>query len=121
MAERHLRSGQDHHRQGAHRTPPRLPARTVLVQPYWTELRTGLEQRGIPVHHFVLHADRDTLTHRIATDTQPDSANAGQWRLNHLTPYEEALPRLREEAQVVDTTDLTPAQAARTVADAVGP
>jgi hypothetical protein len=32
---------------------------TVLVEQYWREISAGLSQHGIPVRHFVLHADQD--------------------------------------------------------------
>ena len=90
---------------------------TVLVEQYWTEIRDGLESKGVPVRHFVLHTDRDTLDHRIRTDTRPDSLTAVDWRLKHLSAYEEALPWLPREATVVDTTAHTPAQVARLIAN----
>lgn len=77
--------------------------------------RDGLTRAGIPVHHFLLHTDRGTLVERIETDTKPESAGAKQWRLDHLTDYERALPWLRREAQVVDTTGVLPAEVAETV------
>ncbi|MFJ1601332.1 AAA family ATPase [Streptomyces sp. NPDC088261] len=92
---------------------------TVLTAEYWAEIRTGLAAKGIPVHHFVLHTDRETLTTRIHTDTAPESRSAARWRFDHLTPYEEALPWLRREATILDTTRVPPAAVARTVADAV--
>jgi hypothetical protein len=97
-----------------------ITVQTVLVREYWTEISAGLAERGIPVRHFVLHADRDTLTARISGDTKSESANAGQWRLEHLPVYERALPWLREEGQVIDTTELAPERVARAVAAAVG-
>lgn len=42
---------------------------TVLVEQYWREISSGLAQHAIPVRHFVLHADQDTLRGRIAGDT----------------------------------------------------
>lgn len=42
---------------------------TVLVGQYWCEISTGLAQHAIPVPHFVLHADQDTLRGRIAGDS----------------------------------------------------
>jgi len=92
---------------------------TVLVEEYWREISTGLAQHGIPVRHFVLHADLDTLRGRIAGDTVigPDSP----FRLQYLEPYAEAARTwLHSEAEVIDTTHLTPAQAARRIAEAVG-
>ncbi|MFF8554285.1 AAA family ATPase [Streptomyces sp. NPDC015501] len=88
---------------------------TVLVEAYWRELHEGLTRAGVPVHHFLLHTDRDTLVERIETDIKPESAGARQWRLDHLDDYERALPWLRREARVVDTTGVPPAEVAATV------
>ncbi|WP_019073777.1 hypothetical protein [Streptomyces hokutonensis] len=52
---------------------------TVLVEQYWREISAGLAQHAIPVRHFVLHADQETLRGRIARDT------------THLTPAQAAL------------------------------
>lgn len=91
---------------------------TVLVEPYWREISAGLAQHGIPVRHFVLHADQETLRRRI----EADPLMGPSWfRLQYLEPYAEAFRTwLGEDADVVDTTDSTPAQAARAIADAVG-
>lgn len=91
---------------------------TVLVEEYWHEISTGLALHTVPVRHFVLHADQDTLRARIAGDTVlgPDSP----FRLEHLELYAEAARTwLHDEAEVVDTTHLTPAQAARRIAEAL--
>ncbi|MFH8436688.1 AAA family ATPase [Streptomyces sp. NPDC018007] len=88
---------------------------TVLVEAYWREIHEGLTRAGVPVHHFLLHTDRDTLVERIETDIKPESAGARQWRLDHLDDYERALPWLRREARVVDTTGVPPAEVAVTV------
>jgi hypothetical protein len=91
---------------------------TVLVEEYWREISTGLARHAIPVRHFVLHADQDTLRGRIAADTVlgPDSP----FRLTYLEPYAEAARTwLHGEAEVIDTTHLTPAQAAQQIAAAV--
>lgn len=79
---------------------------------------TGLARHAIPVRHFVLHADQDTLRARIAGDTVlgPNSP----FRLTYLEPYAEAARTwLHGEAEGVDTTHLTPAQAALKIAEAV--
>ncbi|WP_053914371.1 AAA family ATPase [Streptomyces sp. TP-A0875] len=92
---------------------------TVLVEQYWREISSGLARHSIPVRHFVLHADQDTLRGRIARDTVlgPDSP----FRLRYLAPYAEAARTwLHAEAEVVDTTRLSAAQAARRIAKAVG-
>ncbi len=91
---------------------------TVLVEEYWREISTGLARHAVPVRHFVLHADRETLRRRIAGDTVlgPDSP----FRLGHLEPYAEAARTwLHREAEVIDTTHLTPAEAALRIAEAV--
>jgi len=41
---------------------------TVLVESYWREISDGLAEHGIPIQHFVLHADRATLRDRIQND-----------------------------------------------------
>jgi hypothetical protein len=91
---------------------------TILVEQYWREISAGLADHAIPVRHFVLHADQATLRERIAGDTVlgPDSP----FRLNYLEAYAEAARTwLHGEAEVVDTTQLTPAQAAEQIAEAV--
>ncbi|HEY2058896.1 MAG TPA: AAA family ATPase [Amycolatopsis sp.] len=91
---------------------------TVLVEPYWREISAGLAGHGIPVRHFVLHADQDTLRRRIAGASPVPSS----FRMQYLEPYAEAARTwLHREAEVVDTTELTPAQAARQIADSVTP
>jgi hypothetical protein len=89
---------------------------TVLVEPYWREISTGLAQHGIPVRHFVLHADRDTLRRRIEGDTPIPSP----FRLEYLEEYAEAARTwLHSEAEVVDTTYVTAAQAALQITEAI--
>ncbi len=90
---------------------------TVLVQQYWDEIHAGLTKAGIPVHHFVLHTDPDTLVQRIEHDTIETVAR--QWRLDHVPLYQDALPWLRREAEVIDTTHLSPEQIAQRIADSV--
>ncbi|CQR59723.1 Tunicamycin resistance protein [Streptomyces leeuwenhoekii] len=90
---------------------------TVLVEQYWREISTGLAEHGIPVRHFVLHADQDTLRERIEGDTV---LGPSAFRLRYLEPYAEAARAwLHAEAEVVDTTHLTAAQAALRIAEAV--
>ncbi|NEB34267.1 AAA family ATPase [Streptomyces sp. NBC_01281] len=91
---------------------------TVLVERYWREISSGLAGHDIPVRHFVLHADQNTLRARIAGDTVlgPNSP----FRRHYLEPYAEAARTwLHAEAEVVDTTHLTPAQAAQQIAETV--
>ncbi|MFI1482817.1 AAA family ATPase [Streptomyces sp. NPDC020747] len=88
---------------------------SVLEKPYWREIRAGLVQVGIPLRHFVLHADHNTLVERIQNDTDPESIGARAWRLDHLHDYDEALPWLRGEAELIDTTGVPPATVAKLV------
>jgi hypothetical protein len=89
---------------------------TVLIEPYWREISTGLSGYGIPVRHFVLHADEDTLRGRIAGEHVVPSP----FRLRHLEPYAEAARTwLHRTAEVVDTTHRTPEQVARQIVAAV--
>lgn len=90
---------------------------TVLVESYWREISDGLARHGIPVRHFVLHADEATLRDRIQNDKV---LGPSTFRFAHLEPYAEAAHTwLRNEAEVIDTTDSTPDQAARQIADSV--
>jgi hypothetical protein len=89
---------------------------TVLVEQYWREISAGLAEHGIPVRHFVLHADQDTLRGRI----EKDHPVASTFRLDHLGVYAEAARTwLHHEAEVVDTTHLTASQAAAQIAGAL--
>jgi len=90
---------------------------TVLVEPYWREISQGLASYDIPVHHFVLHADQDTLRRRIQDDSVMGPSS---FRFSYLSPYAEAFQSwLGEEACVIDTGKLTPTQAAAAVANTV--
>jgi predicted kinase len=90
---------------------------TVLVEPYWREIRQGLAAYEIPVHHFVLHADQDTLRERIQNDSV---LGPSSFRFSHLAAYAEAFDGwLKHEAQVVNTAALTPSEAASHIATAV--
>ena len=91
---------------------------TVLVEEYWREISAGLARHAIPVRHFVLHADQDTLRDRIQGDTV---VGPSSFRLEYLEAYAEAARTwLHREAELIDTTHLTPGQAAMQIAEAVG-
>ncbi|MFI6604243.1 hypothetical protein ACIBHX_49140 [Nonomuraea sp. NPDC050536] len=49
-----------------------------------------IEEAGIPLRHFVLHTDEQTLKDRIEHDTP----EIRPWRLAHVPRYFEALPWL---------------------------
>ena len=90
---------------------------TVLVEQYWREISAGLAHHGIPVRHVVLHADHEVLRARIMGDAVMGPSG---FRLQYLEPYAEAARTwLHAEAEVVDTTHLTPQQAAEQIAATV--
>jgi hypothetical protein len=92
---------------------------TVLVEQYWREISEGLAEHSIPVRHFVLHADQDTLRRRIEGDTVLGPAPS-TFRLRHLEPYAEATRAwLHAEAEVVDTTDLAAPDVAQLLAESL--
>ena len=77
-------------------------------------ISTGLASHSIPVRHFVLHADQDTLRARIQAD---HLLGPSMFRFGHLEPYAHAARTwLHDAAEVVDTTHLTPTQAAEHIA-----
>ncbi|WP_330177156.1 NUDIX domain-containing protein [Streptomyces sp. NBC_01498] len=100
---------------------------TLLRQEYRDEIFGGLASRRIPVRHVLLSVDETILRRRIAgrtgaesDDEDPASAErARQWAYAHIEPYGAALGWLRTDALVVDAGELTPAQCAAVVADAV--
>lgn len=90
---------------------------TVLMEDYWREISSGLAARAIPVRHFVLHADTDTLRARIQGDTL---MGPSAFRFQYVEPYAEAARSwLHAAAEVIDTTHRTPEDAARQIVDAV--
>ncbi|KGN32802.1 ATP-binding protein [Knoellia sinensis KCTC 19936] len=90
---------------------------TVLIEDYWREISAGLAHHAIPVRHFVIHADQETLRARIDADAV---LGPSPFRLKYLESYAEAARTwLREEGEFIDTTHRTPEQAARQIADAV--
>ena len=84
---------------------------TVFEESYWDELIAGLAQRGHQVQHVLLEADDDVLRARIEANLI--DADAGPWRLGHVSTYALARGWLSRRADaIVDTTDSTPAQVA---------
>ncbi|QHK22526.1 AAA family ATPase (plasmid) [Pseudarthrobacter psychrotolerans] len=90
---------------------------TVLVESYWREISGGLIEYGIPIRHFVLHADQATLRERIQNDKV---LGPSTFRFSYVEPYAEAARTwLHNEAEVIDTTHITAAEAAQQIADSV--
>ena len=90
-----------------------LVPQTVLVEQYWNEIAAGFAKENIPVRHFCLHTDRDTLVSRIETDHV--EAGASQWRLDHLDGYEQARSWLTDAASTIDTTEKSPHEVAKEI------
>ncbi len=89
---------------------------TVLVEAYWRQISGGLAGHGIPIRHFVLHADTATLRDRIQHDAD---LGPSAFRFSRVEPYAEAARTwLHADAEVVDTTRITPAEAADRIAAA---
>ncbi|BBY64030.1 AAA family ATPase [Mycolicibacterium helvum] len=90
---------------------------TVLVQQYWQEISSGLHHYGIPLRHFVLHADQATLRARIDHDTVMGPSS---FRRAYLQDYDDAARNwLHSQAEVIDTVGIAPQRVARTIVDAV--
>lgn len=90
---------------------------TVLVQAYWREISAGLQSYGIPLRHFVLSADQETLRARIDQDA---IMGPSPFRLAYLEAYDEAARTwLHREAEVIDTVHKSPEGVAGEIADAV--
>lgn len=95
-----------------------VAVQTVLREPYWRELRTGLVAARFDVVHVVLDAEPDALRVRIDADAV-DTA-AAVWRHEHVEPYVAARNWLRADADVwVDTTVLGPAEVADAISAAI--
>lgn len=87
---------------------------TVLVQDYWDEISSGLHGYGVPIRHFVLHAEPAVLRDRIENDAV---LGPSLFRRSYLDAYAEASRTwLHDAAEVIDTSRITPDQAARQVA-----
>jgi hypothetical protein len=90
---------------------------SALVQQLIPDSRVFDAEKVLPVRHFVLHADLDTLRRRIDGDT---ILGPSTFRIEYLDLYAEAARTwLHDEAEVVDTTHLTPPEVARQIAVAV--
>ncbi|WP_411110486.1 NUDIX domain-containing protein [Streptomyces sp. c-19] len=96
---------------------------TLLRQAYRDEIFGGLAARRIDVRHVLLAPEETILRQRIDGRTEygdPEAdARVREWCHAHLAPYRAALDWLAADAYTVDTSALTVAEAARSVADAV--
>ncbi|MBH5333868.1 NUDIX domain-containing protein [Streptomyces pactum] len=103
---------------------PLVAPMTLLKQEYRDEIFGGFAARRIPVRHVLLRPDETILRRRIdEREEVPGDPEASEsvrrWCRDHLAPYRDALAWIGDDAHVVDTTGLSPAQVAERVADAV--
>ncbi|MFJ7150236.1 NUDIX domain-containing protein [Streptomyces sp. NPDC100445] len=98
---------------------------TLFRQEYRDEIFGGLAARRIPVHHLLLAPAETILRERMAGRGTPSDLPDGElgtrhWSYDHIEPYRAALASwLTADAHLVDTSDLTPYDAAVRIADAV--
>ncbi|MFJ8357423.1 NUDIX domain-containing protein [Streptomyces sp. NPDC093984] len=98
---------------------------TLLRQEYRDEIFGGLAARRIPVRHVLLAPAETILRQRIAGREVPPDLPDGemrirQWSYDHIEPYRTALATwLAADAHPVDTSALTPYEAALRIAEAV--
>lgn len=98
---------------------------TLLRQEYRDEIFGGLASRRIPVRHVLLAPAETILRERIAGREIPPDLPDGemrvtQWALDHIEPYRAALASwLTADAHTVDTSSLTPREAALRIAEGV--
>ncbi|MEU0642643.1 NUDIX hydrolase [Streptomyces umbrinus] len=98
---------------------------TLLRQDYRDEIFGGLASRRIAVRHVLLAPAETILRERIADREVPPDLPDGeirvrQWSYDHIEPYHAALAGwLTADAHPVDTSALTPYEAAVRIAAAV--
>ncbi|MER8224632.1 NUDIX domain-containing protein [Streptomyces sp. NPDC094143] len=98
---------------------------TLLRQEYRDEIFGGLAARRIAVSHILLAPAETILRKRIAGREIPPDLPDGElrirrWSFDHIEPYRAALASwLTADAHPVDTSHLTPYQAAARIAEAL--
>ena len=92
-----------------------IAVQTVLREDYWRELTQGFQGTPLDIFHVLLHVDSDVLAERIRADEL--DAKACQWRLDHISDYENSRPWMESAADlVIDTTNLPVADVAEQIA-----
>lgn len=89
---------------------------------YRTDIFDALCDAGVTLHEFFLTARRDELERRITNQVlfPEDPArdrSARRWRLGQLDAVTAALPTLELKPRTLDTTSLSPAEVAVTIAE----
>jgi predicted kinase len=90
---------------------------TVLVEAYWREISDGLARYDVPIRHFVLHAEPETLRARIDGDEVLGPSTFRHSRVDRYAAAFEAW--LGDAAEVVDTTTTPAPEVARTIVERV--
>lgn len=95
---------------------------TLVRQDYRDEIFGGFAAQRIPVRHLLLDADETILRRRAADQRYPRAGGAkasgtGDQAHGQPSPRRARPDWLRGDAHLVDTSDLTPRQAAERVAD----
>ncbi|WDN55939.1 AAA family ATPase [Streptomyces clavuligerus] len=105
---------------------PVIAPMTLLNPAYAAEIFDALHKHGTDVRHLVLHTDPTALLARIDAsrefpDDEERSEKVRAFRRSRAADYHHAHATwLREQATVIDTTLLTPEQAADQALDALG-
>jgi len=90
---------------------------SVLTRAYWNELTTGFASAELAMRAYTLMVHADEHERRILQDL--NEPGAADWRLSRIPDFENALPWLAEESNVVDTTSRTPADVASVILEEV--
>jgi AAA domain len=94
-----------------------IAVQTVLREDYWAELTQGFKRTSLDIFHVLLHVDSDVLADRIKADEL--EVTACQWRLDHISDYEESRPWMESAADlVIDATYLPVIDVAERIAAA---
>jgi hypothetical protein len=94
-----------------------IAPQTVTTERYLEEIITALHAAGIDVFHVLLDVREPALRRRI-----DGSQEAVEWRLQHVAEYQASRSWLLHAADlVVDTTELSPADAAAGIVRALPP
>ncbi|MFG2911103.1 AAA family ATPase [Kitasatospora sp. NPDC048286] len=99
---------------------------TLLRRDYAAEIHDAVRAADIPLRHLLLHADPDTVGARIAVGVEfPDDEARNEkvraFRRRKLPVYTEAYDGwLAADAEVIDTTRLTPRQVADHASKTIG-
>ena len=97
---------------------PLIVPATLLRQDWRDEIFGALAARRITVRHFLLHAEETILRARLAASAA-DATGVRHRPAEPLAEYAAALPWLTGDAHTVDTSALTPRQAAEAISEAL--